>query len=69
MKTPNHRVPDRYGIHFRKGGHAQNEEDWRALLDFADKQFFGMSEGRRFDVLPFPDAKKPFAWTMPATKE
>ena len=62
-------VPDRNGIHFREGGHAQNDEDWRALLNFADKQFFGMQGARKFDVLPFPDAKKAFAWTTLAKKE
>jgi len=58
---------DKLGIHFREGGHAQNEEDWRALVDFADMIFFGKTpaSGRRFDKLPFPDAPKPFSWSMP----
>ena len=60
---------ERNGIHFREGGHAQNEADWRALVDFADKQFFGKSVARRFDVLPFPDAKKAFAWSAPGREE
>ena len=61
-------VGDRNGMHFREGGHAQNEEDWRALLDFADKHFLGKKVPRKFDVLPFPDAKEGFTWTAPATK-
>jgi len=52
-------VGEHQGIHWRQGGHAQNEEDWRALLDFADKFFFGKHINRRFDVLAYPDAKVP----------
>ncbi len=59
---------DKNGIHFRQGGHAQNEEDWRALVDFADKQFFGKKAAIKFDVLPLPGAKKAFTWTAPAKK-
>jgi hypothetical protein len=29
-------VPEKIGIHYREGGHSQNEEDIIALLDFAD---------------------------------
>ena len=39
---------DKTGMHFREGGHAQNEEDWLALVDFADKVFYGVEAGRRF---------------------
>ena len=60
---------DNNGIHFRDGGHAQNEEDWRALLDFADKQFFSINASRKFDALPFPDAKKTFTWTAPTQEQ
>jgi hypothetical protein len=44
------------GIHFRTGGHAQSQDDWRTLVDFADKVFFGKTpdSGKRFDKLPFP---------------
>ena len=54
---------DKLGIYFRTGGHAQNEDDWRTLVDFADKIFFGKvpAGGKRFDQLPFPDAPKPFS--------
>lgn len=31
-------VPDRIGLHVRTGGHEQTAEDWRALMDFADRQ-------------------------------
>ena len=29
---------NRIGLHWREGKHAQNQEDWAALLDFADQQ-------------------------------
>ncbi|MHC4144552.1 MAG: alpha/beta hydrolase family protein, partial [Planctomycetota bacterium] len=50
---------DHQGIHWRQGGHAQNEEDWQALLDFADKYFFGKKVDRKFDALAYPDAEVP----------
>ena len=61
-------APDRIGVHWREGKHAQNEEDWAALLDFADVQLFGKKVDRRFDKLPEPDAPKAFSWTAPAAK-
>ena len=55
----------RNGIHFRQGGHAQNAEDWRALVDFADLVYGdGELEGK-FDVLPFPGEKRAFTWKHP----
>lgn len=61
---------DKLGIHFRTGGHAQNEDDWRTLVDFADKVFFAKTpaSGKRFDQLPFGDAPKPFSWSAPERK-
>lgn len=53
------------GIHWRVGGHAQNEEDWQALLDFADKYFFGKKVQREFDMLAYPDAEVPITWSGP----
>lgn len=57
---------EKIGIHYRRGGHAQAEEDWRALLDFADKVLFGKKVTRRFDSLPFAVTGKAFSWTAPA---
>ena len=34
-------VPENVGNHQRQGGHDHNVEDWEALLDFADHNFFG----------------------------
>ena len=61
---------DKLGMYFRSGGHAQNEDDWRTLVDFADKVFNGKTPagGKRFDQLPFPDAPKPFSWSAPKPK-
>jgi hypothetical protein len=44
---------EKIGMHFRQGGHAQNEEDWRALVDFADRVFYGRNVERRFDEYAF----------------
>jgi hypothetical protein len=54
---------DNLGIYYRKGGHSQSRDDWRTLVDFADKIFFGKTpaSGKRFDQLPFTDAPKPFS--------
>jgi hypothetical protein len=48
-----HGVPDRQGIHWREGGHAQAKIDWEALLDFCDVHVKGIDRPRRFDQLPF----------------
>jgi len=53
------------GIHYRQGKHEQNAEDWAALLDFADLQFFKKTVETKFDSLPFPDAPKAFSWSAP----
>jgi hypothetical protein len=61
---------DKLGIHYRQGGHEQSEDDWRTLVDFADKIFFGKTpaSGKRFDQLPFADAPKPYSWSAPSGK-
>ena len=46
-------VKEKAGIHFRKGGHEQNKEDWDALLDFADKILFKKETKRNFEYNPF----------------
>ncbi len=61
---------DKLGIYYRKGGHSQSKDDWRTLVDFADKIFFGKepASGKRFDKLPFKNAPKPFSWSAPKGK-
>jgi len=56
---------DHIGLHWRDGKHAQNKEDWTALLDFADKHFFDKKTNRRFDNWNYPDAELPFDWKAP----
>jgi len=53
------------GIHWRDGGHAQGKEDWAALFDFADWQFFKKKPARSFSTLTYPDAKVPVQWNAP----
>jgi len=59
-------VPDRIGIHFREGGHAQGVDDFHVLMDFCDRQLLGKTVERRFDRLAFPDAEKGYTWTAPS---
>jgi hypothetical protein len=42
-------VPRRLGVHYAAHRHALADEDWAALLDFADQQLFGKDVARRFD--------------------
>ena len=53
------------GIHWREGKHAQLQEDWMALLDFADWKFFGKTSKRSFTTLTYPDAELPITWQVP----
>ncbi|MBM3289916.1 MAG: hypothetical protein FJY92_07160 [Candidatus Hydrogenedentes bacterium] len=48
-------APGNNALSFREGGHEQNEEDYAALLDFADLHFRGKATARPFDKLPFPN--------------
>jgi hypothetical protein len=57
---------ERQGIHWRDGGHAQGKEDWLALLDFADWQFFGKKPVRSFKSLAYPDVRLPVDWKAPS---
>ena len=45
---------DRLGVNYAHHGHAFTPEDWKALMDFADKYLRGMKVERRFDEFP-PD--------------
>ena len=59
---------EKLGIYYRQeGGHKQGEEDWQALLDFADLVFFGKKpkSGETFKKLLFPDEKLRFSWKAP----
>ena len=56
---------DQQGLHWREGGHAQNEEDWDALLQFMDWKFKGIEPSRSFSTLAYPDAEVPMKWAAP----
>jgi (4-O-methyl)-D-glucuronate---lignin esterase len=58
----------RLGLHVREGKHELADEDWHALLDFADRQLLGRIPlpARRFDRLPFPAQRPRFTWRAPA---
>lgn len=43
---------DRLGVNYGNHGHAFTPEDWRALLDFADKQLLGKPVERSFVSFP-----------------
>jgi hypothetical protein len=47
-------VSDHQSIHWRDGGHNQNEEDWGALLDFCDFIFFNKKTDRIYNQNPHP---------------
>ena len=40
---------DRLGVNYAHHGHAFTEEDWQAMMDFADKNLRGMKVERTFD--------------------
>jgi hypothetical protein len=42
-------------IHWRDGGHNQNEEDWSALFDYCDLIFFNKKTDRLYNNNPYPD--------------
>ena len=43
---------DRLGVNYAHHGHAFTQEDWTAMMDFADKNLRGMKVGRTFDHFP-----------------
>ena len=47
-------VEDRIGLHFREGGHALTDDDWRAILAFADHQILGKPSTEDFSQIPDP---------------
>ncbi len=47
-------VANHLAIHWRDGGHNQNEEDWLALLDYCDYIFFDKVTSRQYNQSPYP---------------
>jgi hypothetical protein len=58
---------DRLGVNYAKHGHAFTQEDWNALLDFADKHVRGKKVDRTFDRFP-TDAELDSARAASTTK-
>jgi hypothetical protein len=56
---------DKNAVYYREGGHDTTMEDWEALLEFADRLFFGKPATKKFNVLPFPEFKAPGSWKVP----
>jgi hypothetical protein len=61
-------VPEKIGLHYRHGKHDQNEEDFAALLDFADWQLMGKQPAQKFDALPYPNLPPAYKWAAPESK-
>jgi hypothetical protein len=61
-------VQDRIGIFYINSGHDHNIDKWVALLDFADKIFFGKPTTYDYNSIPFPDIKKAYSWSAPILK-
>jgi hypothetical protein len=55
-------APDRIAIHYRAGGHATNDEDFTAMMDYADLHFRGRKPSVTFDEHPFPDEPRAMPW-------
>lgn len=55
---------DRIAVYYREGKHEHNLDDWKVLLDYADRVFLGKDVPREFNRLPFPE-KKAYSWTAP----
>ncbi len=43
---------DRVGVNYEPHRHGLTADNWKAALDFADKNLRGMKVGRRFDQFP-----------------
>jgi hypothetical protein len=61
-------VPEKTGLHYRHGKHDQNEDDFAALLDFADWQLMGKPPAQKFDALPFADVPVTYHWKAPSAQ-
>jgi hypothetical protein len=59
---------DKMGIFYINSGHDHNIDKWIALLDFADKVFYGKPASYNYNNIPFQDMKKAYSWTAPVLK-
>ncbi len=58
-------VPEKVGNHYRQGGHEHNEEDWHALCDFADYNFYGKTLPGDFYKENFQKVDSLIKWKSP----
>jgi len=56
---------ERIGSWYREGEHKHALINWLALLDFADRQFKAATPQCLFDIYPFPELPKAYAWAAP----
>jgi hypothetical protein len=55
-------APDRIAIHYRAGDHAMNDEDFTAMMDYADLHFRGRKPSVTFDQHPYPEEPRAMPW-------
>ena len=58
-------VPERVGNHYRQGGHEHNLEDWEALFDFSDFNFYGKALPSEFYKENFEKVDSLINWKSP----
>lgn len=58
-------VAEKVGNHYRQGGHEHNQEDWEALLDFSDYNFYGKALPDDFYKENFEKAESLIKWKSP----
>jgi len=58
-------LEDRCRLHWRPGKHGQMEDDWRALLDYADECFFDKRGTSEFNKWVYPEFTPPLTWEAP----
>jgi len=52
-------------LHWRSGLHAQQDEDWKALLDFSDEILFKRKGTSKFNHWVYPDFDPELDWAAP----
>ena len=59
---------EKMGIFYINTGHDHNIDKWIALVDFADKVFFGKPAAYDYSNIPFPELEKAYSWKAPSLK-
>lgn len=58
-------APEKIGIYYDHVRHDQNITKWKALVDFADKIFYGKTPSYDYHLIPFKDLVKGYSWSNP----